>query len=70
MQTFAPVGRMALTHYIAQSAICLLIFGGVGLGLGGTMGPTLYLPLGIAIYLAELAASRAWLGRFQYGPLE
>ena len=61
---------MALTNYIGQSAICMLIFRGVGLGLGGTMGPTLYLPLGLAIYLVQLAASRAWLGRFQYGPLE
>jgi uncharacterized protein len=70
VQIFAPVGRMALTNYVGQSAICMLIFRGVGLGLGGTMGPTLYLPLGLAIYLVQLAASRAWLGRFQYGPLE
>jgi uncharacterized protein len=55
VHTFAPVGRMALTNYIGQSAICMLIFRGVGLGLGGTMGPTLYLPLGIAIYLVQLA---------------
>ena len=68
--TFAPVGRMALTNYVGQSAICVLIFRGIGLGLGGTMGPTLYLALGIAIYLVQLTASRAWLGRFQYGPLE
>ena len=70
VHTFAPVGRMALTNYIGQSAICVLIFRGVGLGLGGTMGPTLYLPLGIAIYLVQLAASRVWLRHFQYGPLE
>lgn len=68
--TFAPVGRMALTNYVGQSAICMLIFRGVGLGLGGTIGPTLYLPIGIAIYAVQLAASRVWLGRFQYGPLE
>ena len=67
---FAPVGRMALTNYIGQSAICVLIFRGVGLGLGGTMGPTLYLPFGMAIYLVQLVASRAWLRWFQYGPLE
>ena len=70
VRTFAPVGRMALTNYIGQSAICMLIFRGVGLGLGGTIGPTLYLPLGISIYLVQLVASRAWLSRFQYGPLE
>jgi uncharacterized protein len=48
----------------------MLIFRGVGLGLGGTMGPTLYLPVGLAIYVAQLAFSRAWLSRFQFGPLE
>ena len=69
-RAFAPVGRMALTNYIGQSVICMLIFRGVGLGLGGTMGPTLYLPLGLAIYMVQLAASRMWLDRFQYGPLE
>jgi len=70
VRVFAPVGRMALTNYVGQSAICMLIFRGVGLGLGGTMGPTKYLPLGIVVYLLQLAASRAWLARFQYGPLE
>jgi uncharacterized protein len=70
VSVFGPVGRMALTNYVAQSAIAMLIFRGVGLGLGGTMGPTLYLPVGLAIYVAQLAFSRAWLSRFQFGPLE
>jgi uncharacterized protein len=47
-----------------------LIFRGNGLGLGGTMGPTLYLPLGVAVYAVQVVASRWWLGRFQFGPLE
>ena len=34
------------------------------------MGPSLYLPLGIAIYLVQLAASRVWLAWCQDGPLE
>jgi uncharacterized protein len=69
-QIFAPVGRMALTNYVGQSVVCMLIFRGTGLGLGGTIGPTFYLPLGLAIYLIQLAASRLWLGYFQFGPLE
>ncbi len=70
LRHFAPVGRMALTNYVGQSLVCTLIFYGSGLGLGGTMGPTLYLPVGIAVYLAQIAASRVWLDHFQFGPLE
>jgi uncharacterized protein len=67
---FAPVGRMALTNYVGQSVICTLIFYGTGLGLGGTVGPTLYLPIGFVVYLVQIATSRLWLSRFQFGPLE
>ncbi|MGH9779071.1 MAG: DUF418 domain-containing protein [Candidatus Acidiferrales bacterium] len=70
LHLFAPVGRMALTNYVGQSLICTLIFHGTGLGLGGTMGPTLYMPIGIAVYLVQIAVSRVWLNRFQFGPLE
>lgn len=70
LKHFAPVGRMALTNYVGQSVICTLIFYGTGFGLGGKIGPTLYLPAGIAIYLLQILCSRAWLNRFQFGPLE
>jgi uncharacterized protein len=70
VQIFAPVGRMALTNYVGQSMICTLIFYGTGLGLGGRMGPTLYLPIAFAVYLGQIAVSRMWLVRFQFGPLE
>ena len=67
---FAPVGRMALTNYVGQSVVCMFIFRGVGFGLGGAVGPTWYLPIGLAIYVLQVIASRAWLARFQFGPLE
>jgi uncharacterized protein len=70
LRHFAPVGRMALTNYVGQSVICTLIFYGTGLGLGGTMGPTRYLPIGFAVYAAQVLASRFWLERFTFGPLE
>ena len=70
LRRLAPVGRMALTNYVGQSVICMLIFRGTGLGLGGTMGPTLYLPIGFAVYAVQVAASRRWLERFRFGPLE
>ncbi len=70
LRHFAPVGRMALTNYVAQSVICTLVFYGTGLGLGGTMGPALYLPLAIVVYAVQVVASRLWLARFRFGPLE
>ena len=70
LRHFAPVGRMAMTNYVGQSVICTLVFYGTGLGLGGTMGPTLYLPIGFAVYGFQVMASRWWLDRFRFGPLE
>lgn len=70
LRHFAPVGRMALTNYVGQSVICTLVFYSTGLGLGGTMGPTLYLPIGFAVYGFQVIASRLWLERFRFGPLE
>jgi uncharacterized protein len=59
-----------MRRYVGQSVICMLIFRGTGLGLGAKIGPTFYVPLGIAIYLLQVMASRLWLGRFEFGPLE
>ena len=67
---FAPVGRMALTNYVSQSMICMFIFYGVGLRLGGTVGPTIYIPIGIAVYCLQIFLSRIWLKHFDFGPLE
>ena len=35
----APVGRMALTNYLTQSVLYLVLFTGVGFGLYGDVGP-------------------------------
>ncbi len=70
LRHFAPVGRMALTNYVGQSVVCSLIFYGTGLGLGGSMGPTYYLPIGFAVYALQVLVSRLWLKQFAFGPLE
>ena len=67
---FAPVGRMALSAYLAQTAIGVLIFFGVGLGLLGRFGNSVTMPLGIAVFALQVWACRAWLARFRFGPLE
>ncbi len=69
-RNFALLGRMALTNYIFQNIIAILLFFGYGLALMRKV-PFAYLPLfALGIILAQWLFSRAWLGRFKQGPLE
>jgi uncharacterized protein len=67
---FGPVGRMALSVYISQTVVGVLVFFGFGLGLLGRFGNTVTIPMGIALFALQVSASRAWLARFRFGPLE
>jgi uncharacterized protein len=66
----APVGKMALTSYLLQTAIGLLIFQGYGLGLFFKIGVAAATALTIPIFIAQVLFSKWWLSRFQYGPVE
>ena len=66
----APVGRMALTNYLGQSVVCILIFYGIGLGGYGRVGPAAILAIAVAVFGAQSAFSAWWLRRFRYGPAE
>jgi len=70
LSIFAPVGRMALTNYLAQSVICLLIFYGYGLGLMAHVGPAAALVISLGVFGAQILWSHWWLARFRFGPLE
>ena len=67
---FAPVGRMALSVYVGQTLVGVLVFFGFGLGLLGRFGNSVTLPMGLALFVVQVWASRAWLRRFRFGPLE
>lgn len=69
-RVLAAPGRMALTHYIGQSATGAALFYGVGLGLGAQFGLSRVMLLAIAVYLAGAAFCYLWLRAFSYGPLE
>jgi uncharacterized protein len=66
----APAGRMALTHYLAQSLICSLLFFGYGLGWYGQLDRLEQVLLALAICTAQWLVSPLWLSAFQYGPME
>ncbi|WP_190820896.1 DUF418 domain-containing protein [Saccharopolyspora pogona] len=66
----APAGRIALTNYLGQSALGLLVFTGIGIGLAGTFSPAATTGLALLIFALQLAASAWWLRRHQYGPAE
>ncbi len=66
----AAIGQMALTNYISQSIICVLIFYGIGFGLFGQVDRWGQLLIVLAVWVLQLAWSRPWLKKFRFGPLE
>ena len=69
---FAPVGRMALTNYLAQGFIyAFVLFGvGPGLGLAGRVGTSSVIAICVAFFAAQVAFSHWWLARYRFGPME
>jgi len=73
MKLFAPlvvVGRMALTNYLLQTLISILLFYGFGLGLYATLERYELIYVCLAIWLILIMFSLIWLHYFYQGPLE
>ncbi|MFL5384184.1 MAG: DUF418 domain-containing protein [Longimicrobiaceae bacterium] len=70
LAVLAPTGRMALTSYLTQSVVGVLLFYDIGLGLGGRVGPALLWPLAVLILAAQTAFATLWLRRYRFGPAE
>lgn len=66
----APVGRMALSNYIAQSLLCTALFYGYGLGLFGQVSYAGGLLISVCVFALQIWFSRWWFERFRFGPLE
>ncbi len=65
-----PVGRMALTNYLTQSLLLMLLLQGVGMGLGAHLSRAAMVALCAVLMLVQLGASHWWMARHQQGPLE
>lgn len=66
----APVGRMALSNYLLQSALGTWLLQGPGLGWGATLRPIEMLGLALVIMAGQVLLSRYWLRHFRQGPME
>ena len=68
--TMAATGRMALSCYIGQSLLGVLLFYGIGFGLGTSFGLVCVVLTAILMFVLQTVLSRLWLKYFLFGPLE
>lgn len=70
MKVFAKPGRMALTNYIAQSIFGIIIYYGIGFGLGLSQGLYEIELTAAVVFIIQILLSTAWMHYFRFGPLE
>jgi uncharacterized protein len=70
LSPLGAVGRMALTNYLMQTAICVVIFDGWAMGYWGRWDLSELALLVGAIWALQLIVSPLWLWRFGFGPME
>lgn len=70
LERLAPVGRMALTNYLTHSIVGIVLFYGIGLGLGPDYGYVARILMWAALFGSQIAFSRWWLSRYRFGPAE
>ena len=66
----APVGRIALTAYVAHGLLFSIIFLPLGPNLTGIITPFASFWVAIGLYISLTIASILWLKHYRYGPLE
>mgnify|MGYP002853589687 FL=1 len=66
----AAPGRMALSCYISHSLIGIVLFYGLGCGLGTTFGLVHVELTALVVFLVQVVVSCIWFRYFRFGPLE
>ena len=68
---FEAAGRLPLTNYLMQTALCITLFNGWGFGLWLQVGPAAGLGLSLLIFfVVQVPWSLWWLKRYDRGPVE
>lgn len=70
LHAFTYVGRMALTNYIFQSVLYMILFRGPFLDLIGSVGAMACMIPVVVIFPLQIIASKWWLSKYKFGPLE
>ena len=63
-------GRMACTNYLGQSVMGILLFYGIGLGLGNRVDLLGTELIAFGVFGFQIAFSMLWMKYFRYGPVE
>ena len=63
-----PVGQMALTNYILQSIVMIIVF--FGFDLFNTIGAVWFPLIVLTTFMLQIVLSHMWMKAFSYGPLE
>ena len=70
LQLLAPMGRMALTNYLMQTVLGIVLFTGIGLGWGMRVSSVGFESIAVLVFFLELGWSIWWLKHFRFGPME
>lgn len=66
----AAPGRMALSCYIGHSLVGIILFYGIGFGLGTTFGLVYIELVALLVFLLQVIICTLWFRYFHFGPLE
>lgn len=68
VKVLQPVGQMALTNYIMQTVIMMIIF--YGFNLFNRVDAVYFIPIVLAVFIVQVIYSHLWMRVFRFGPLE
>jgi uncharacterized protein len=68
--SFNAVGKTALSNYILQSLLGIILFYSAGMGLGEYFGSTMLTIAVFTIFGLQIFISSIWLNSFRFGPVE
>jgi uncharacterized protein len=70
LRPMAAIGRMALSNYLFQSLLMVVLFYGVGAGQLGKVGISGCVAITIVTFVGHGIVCTWWLERFHFGPAE